>query len=71
MDGRFGQGQQWISGFLSGYNAFVDTNGDVIGGRTDREGVNAWVDQYCREHPTDEMVYAVTHFIGFIKQRSK
>jgi hypothetical protein len=59
--------EQWILGFLAGSaDAFAShdpSNGiDPLNG-TDHEGVWAWIDNYCRDHPIEQMVSAGEAFI--------
>lgn len=63
-DLRFLQAQEWISGYLSAYNAYVSPSGNVAGtGKTDQEGMYVWIDQYCQGHPTTYFVTALEQFI--------
>jgi hypothetical protein len=49
---------QWLLGFLSGIN---DANsGPDFLSHTDADGVIAWVDNYCRQHPLDHIVEAAS-----------
>ena len=53
--------EQWVLGFLSGIG-FVGLNGaDPLQGM-DSEGVWAWIDNYCRAHPIDEVLWAAAAF---------
>src|SRR5271165_5759814 len=51
--------QQWVLGFLSGLAETATI--DPLNG-TDGEGVYAWIDNYCQEHPIDQLVTAVEAF---------
>ena len=58
-DGGAAQYGKWVWGFESGLNwGGRNARGDVLRG-FDGEGVLAWVDQFCREHPLDDLVAAV------------
>lgn len=54
---------EWISGFLSGVNLFAESSGHLKGGVDDPEGVNKWIDNYCRAHPTDPLWAAVGNLV--------
>jgi hypothetical protein len=50
----------WVLGFVSaagGYN--------VLGAlrKTDSDAVSAWVDNYCREHPLNDLADAAGHLV--------
>src|SRR5689334_7920198 len=55
----------WVAGFITAYNM---TRGDTynIAGPTDLEGLLAWLDNYCRDHPTNLMDNAVGSLIAFL-----
>jgi hypothetical protein len=48
----------WISGFFSAVNLFAEQFGSLHGGIDDRDGMIAWIDTYCQEHPTDPLFVA-------------
>jgi hypothetical protein len=52
------QDEQWVLGFLSGvgYEGYDPLNG------MDAEGVWAWIDNYCREHPIEQIIAAAEAF---------
>ena len=50
--------EQWVLGFLSGVGYAGNQYGlDPLTG-VDDQGVWAWVDNYCRDHPLDLLVIA-------------
>jgi hypothetical protein len=57
MDDKF-KNSQWLLGFLSGINDA--NNGPDFLSHTDADGVIAWVDNYCRQHPLDHIVEAAS-----------
>ena len=61
-DIRFVQAQQWIAGYLSAYNAHVSPTGNAAG-KTDQEGMYAWLDLYCKGHPTANVMTALEQFV--------
>ena len=52
---------QWVLGFLSAVGD-VDPDRDPLRG-TDAQGVWAWADNYCRDHPTDTIIIASETFL--------
>jgi hypothetical protein len=68
-DVRFVQGREWISGFVTAYNWYEHPVGGNISAGTDREGMYAWLDKYCRENPTTAVVFAVTKLIEHLRTR--
>jgi hypothetical protein len=46
--------EAWILGFLSAYNAFVFKGPNVAAG-TDFDALRGMVDDFCKEHPKDDL----------------
>ncbi|HEY6433337.1 MAG TPA: hypothetical protein VIZ17_15260 [Acetobacteraceae bacterium] len=59
--GGGGAGQQWVLGFLAGEADATEGKLDPIAD-TDAEGVWAWIDRYCEQHPTDRLIVAAELF---------
>lgn len=54
--------EQWVLGFLSGVGYAANQDGiDPLNG-VDDQGVWAWVDNYCRNHPLNLVVTAAAAF---------
>ena len=54
----------WVIGYLSGIAmALFEQGFDPLKGKKD-EDVFAWVDGYCRQHPLDRILAAVTAFVA-------
>ena len=53
--------EQWVLGFLSAVG-YVDPDRDPLHGM-DADGVWAWVDNYCRDHPIDMIISASEAFL--------
>jgi hypothetical protein len=53
--------ESWVLGFLSGIG-FANQNGDDPLSGVDTDGIWAWVDNYCRDHPLDTIAKAATAF---------
>jgi len=58
---------EWISGFLSGVNVFAESSGHLKGGIDDPDGVNKWIDSYCRVHPGDPLWAAVANLVLYLR----
>lgn len=56
-----GVAQQWVLGFLAG--AALEGGPDPLS-RTDADGVWAWVDRYCWNNPTDDLMKAMESFVA-------
>jgi hypothetical protein len=52
----------WISGFLSGIGYVGEGGADPLKGM-DANGVAAWVDNFCRAHPIDDIATAAEAFV--------
>ena len=53
---------QWVLGYLSGVGKFTASIDPL--NNMDGEGVMAWIDNYCRDHPVEQIVEAATAFVG-------
>ena len=70
-DYRFKQAVEWIGGFMTAYNLYVQPGVRTdITGSTDQEGMYAWLDKYCGENPTKEFVSAIYNLILHLKSLS-
>lgn len=52
--------EQWVLGFLSGIG-YGGADANPLNGM-DADGVWAWIDNYCHEHPTDKLLSAAVEF---------
>ena len=68
-DFRFVQAREWISGFVTAYNMYMHSAGDVADGNYDRDGWYAWIDKYCRENPLKPIFKATERLIEELEQR--
>ena len=60
----------WVLGFITAFNAyglFVDK--DVALG-TNSDGLAAWIDNYCRAHPRENIAKAAERLIAEFRARS-
>jgi hypothetical protein len=62
---------EWISGFFSAVNVFADSSGSLHGGIDDRDGMLAWIDNFCREHPNDPLWGAAANLVLDLRNRSR
>jgi len=53
----------WISGFFTAVNFFAEPSGSLHGGIDDRDGMIAWIDNYCRANPADPLFVAATDLV--------
>ena len=56
----------WVLGFISG--ADYSRSGPMMG-ETDAPGVNAWITQYCADHPLDTMAKAAIELVRELRAR--
>jgi hypothetical protein len=68
-DARFVQAREWVSGFISAFNWYMRPPGGDVAQSTDREGMYAWLDLYCREHPTVGLAKAVEQLVEHLGSR--
>jgi hypothetical protein len=63
------QYQQWLMGFLTGFNfnafntAPADDQGQQISGRIDLAGMDLWMRNWCNQHPTESVFHGAAAFI--------
>jgi hypothetical protein len=58
----------WVLGYLTAYNEFVAADGNVAAG-ADPDRVLAWIDNYCRAHPLDNLALAARSLVDALKAR--
>jgi hypothetical protein len=59
--------EAWITGYLSGFGAYV-LHGDITRG-SDNKALFVWIDDYCHDHPLDDVAVATDHLIEALKAR--
>ncbi len=67
MDMRFTQAREWLSGYLTAYNWYRTRPGIDIAAGTDREGMYAWLDKFCRDNPTLAYGFAVSKLVEYLR----
>lgn len=60
--------ENWVVGYISGYNAWVDGKADISEG-TDVPGLLAWIDNYCAQNPLDKIATAANALINHLRSR--
>jgi hypothetical protein len=60
--------ETWLSGYLTAFNAYKPGSSDILTG-TDFNGAVAWIQNYCRQHPTVVVHVAAVKFIQFMRQQ--
>jgi hypothetical protein len=58
----------WLVGFLSAENLYVEGSGDVLKD-IDRVGAVAWIEKYCARNPTASYQHAVANLSLFLTTR--
>ena len=53
----------WVAGYLTAINEFVYEHGKDVLARTDVTGAEAWLDNYCEEHPLLSLHVATQHLL--------
>jgi len=68
--GNVYQTEAWVDGFLSGFN-FEDGEPDFLAPKPDAIAFYAWIDNYCREKPLDEVIQATVALKKELVARAK
>src|SRR5262245_28850325 len=59
------QYQQWLMGFLTGFNAGISTEGkQQISRKIDLAGIDLWMRNWCNQHPTKNVFQGMNAFIN-------
>lgn len=61
---------QWIHGFITALNIHDKTVVDYTGG-VDRNGLLAWLVQYCEKHPVEAFANATDSMIEYLVKANK
>ena len=62
--------ESWVLGYISAINVHVLKNSEDISAGTNNEGLLGWMDNYCQEHPLDEVRVAADALIVVLVKRS-
>jgi hypothetical protein len=57
----------WLEGYLTAYNKYAARSGDVMAGKLDVDSLRSWLDDYCKAHPSEDMVTAAQGLIAQLK----
>jgi hypothetical protein len=60
--------EAWVLGYVTRASYDEDAN---LGQGTDHEGLWAWVDNYCRNHPLDTLAVASEHLVDELQRRRR
>jgi hypothetical protein len=58
----------WVYGFLSAFNYYGTSEGDIANG-IDSNGLFAWIENYCAAHPLDTIAAATIALITDLSKR--
>jgi hypothetical protein len=61
---------QWVFGYISGFNVYTAPRGGDITQGTDWQGVVAWMDNYCRTYPLDTIQAAALNLILELQKKA-
>jgi hypothetical protein len=59
----------WLIGFLSGVNAGLSEDVDILKGQT-QDSLIVWTDNYCRQNPLEGLAKAAIELSFALKRRS-
>ena len=60
----------WVLGYITAFNQYGSKpEGDVSGGK-DTEELMAWIDNYCRQNPADNLYRASSALVDQFRQRT-
>lgn len=60
--------RSWLNGYLSAYNQLTPSTYEIAGG-ADLEALAAWLEAYCKEHPDESFVIAVSALTAVLQPR--
>jgi hypothetical protein len=69
MTGRFAA-EAWVLGYVSAFNGYGLTVSKNVAEGTDVEGIFAWIDQFCRKQPLENVLDATTMLVVELQRRS-
>jgi hypothetical protein len=68
-DGRASSRIAWVLGYVTAFNQYGSKpQGDVSGGK-DTEEITAWIDNYCRQHPGDNLYRASAALVDEFRRK--
>jgi hypothetical protein len=60
----------WVQGFLTAINLFADETHDVTRG-IDSDGLVSWIDNFCQQHPLENIAFAAQQLLSELKSRGR
>ena len=60
---RYKQIQAWISGYVTSYNGWQPDTHDILG-KASVANVEAWVENYCRSNPLNNLSNAMAELVS-------
>jgi hypothetical protein len=56
----------WVAGFITGVNYARMMSGKWggLGSKTDQAGMDAWIDNYCQQHPLEHLAKAALALVA-------
>src|SRR5216683_3162247 len=60
----------WLTGYLTGFNEFVSSTGDITNG-TDFEDIQGWMNNYCAANPLTDLSTASEELLTELIERRK
>lgn len=65
------QFQAWVDGYLSAYNIASDGADFLLPVLKNKDGIYAWIDEYCRANPLDPIIKGMLPLIEQLKTRAQ
>ena len=59
----------WIQGYLTAVNVFGEGPSHIAKG-TDADGIMAWIDNYCAQHPVESLTVAAKALVDELTKRA-
>jgi hypothetical protein len=63
--------EYWLMGFVSGRNWFEPSANGGVRSANDPQALEAWVDEYCKAHPLDNLVAASLKLVDELRRRER
>jgi len=59
----------WILGYITGFNQYGSKSESDVSEGTTTEKMMVWIDNYCRNHPADNLYRASAAFVDEFRQK--
>ena len=60
----------WVLGYITAFNQYVSIPQDDVSGGQDTKELTAWIDDYCRQNPTDNFYNASAALVAKFRQKT-